>query len=57
MVNQRESMKCRKTECCDPKTLSIIGKVWGFQPVDLRYKYFICINCKKQHETKKYVIK
>jgi len=26
---------------------------WGFQPIDLRKKDFICINCKELHNVKK----
>jgi hypothetical protein len=50
-------MKYRRTFCNDPEALRICGTLWGFQPVDLRKKYFKCINCKKPHLVKVGVIK
>lgn len=45
-------MKYRKTRCTDPSSIKITGPAWGYQPIDLRKKYFICIHCKKEHLVK-----
>lgn len=50
-------MKYRKTKCSDPKHLKLFGYLWGYHPVDMRKKYFICIHCKKPHLIKDDVVK
>jgi hypothetical protein len=48
-------MKVRLTRCATgPKEL--FGSMWGFQPVDMRKKYFVCIHCKKEHLVKDYLM-
>lgn len=48
-------MKYRKTICLDPNRL--FKNMWGFQPIDMRKKYFECIHCKQLHETKLGVVR
>lgn len=51
-------MKYRKTLCS--KDYSHLQKpfngqkwiLWGLQPIDMRRKYYTCINCKEQHLVK-----
>ncbi len=45
-------MKFRKTVCIDPDTIKVLKKCWGYQPIDLRKKKFVCIHCKKEHPVK-----
>ena len=48
-------MKYKLTRCASvPKEL--YGSMWGFQPVDMRKKYFVCIHCKEEHLVKDYVM-
>ncbi len=50
--------KYRKTICTDPFWMKLnLGTAWGYQPVDLRKKYFTCINCNKEHLVKENVIR
>jgi hypothetical protein len=42
-------MKYRKTVCLKVYNEFPDMKFWGFQPVDMRKKYFTCINCKEEH--------
>jgi hypothetical protein len=50
-------MKYRNTVCSDPESLKFPVRFWGFQPVDMRKKYFECIHCKKPHLVKEGVEK
>lgn len=50
-------MKYRKTVCSDLDHLKLFIRLWGFQPVDMRKKYFKCVHCKKPHLVKEGVVK
>ena len=51
-------MKYRSAICTDLEFLKVfpVGG-WTYQPIDMRKKYYKCLHCQKDHETKKNVKK